>query len=51
MLPTGDLTFKTSIDQQSLKHCVMVKLTDTSAKIIQEYLKNVWNWLNHQILM
>ncbi len=39
MIAPGELPLTTSIDH--LKHCIMVKLTDTSYKILQEHLKNV----------
>ena len=38
MLTAGTHTL-TSFDADSLNHCILVKLTDTSAKYIQEFIK------------
>ncbi len=43
MLGAGEhtLTFKKeSEEDESYMHCVLVKLTDSSVKVIEEYLKN-----------
>ena len=47
MLTAGTHTL-TNFENDSLNHCILVKLTDTSAKYIQEFIKrNVNNkiWL------
>jgi hypothetical protein len=43
MLPVGQHTLTTPIDSDTLKHCILVKLTDSNAKFIQEYLKTKVN--------
>jgi hypothetical protein len=44
MLSTGQHTLTTQPDaDDSLKYCILVKLTDSSAKAIEEYLKNKVN--------
>jgi hypothetical protein len=41
MLTTGQHTLATQPDpNESSKHCIVVKLTDSSVKAIEEYLKN-----------
>lgn len=41
MLPAGHHTLTNQPDGEDLyKHCILVKLTDSSAKAIEEYLKN-----------
>ena len=41
MLTTGQHTLTTQPDtEDAYKHCILVKLTDSSAKAIEEYLKN-----------
>ena len=42
MLAAGShtLTFKSENDDDSSKHCFLVKLTDSSAKVIEDYLRN-----------
>ena len=41
MLSTGQHTLTTQPDSDdSFKHCILIKLTDSSAKAIEEYLKN-----------
>ena len=39
MLTNGTHTL-TSFQNDSLDHCILVKLTDTSAKYIQEFMKS-----------
>ena len=41
MLSTGEHTLATQPDNEdSYKHCILFKLTDSSLKAIEEYLKN-----------
>jgi hypothetical protein len=41
MLSTGQHTLTTQPDpNESYKHCIVVKLTDSSVKAIEEYLRN-----------
>ena len=42
MISTGQHTLITQPDNNSevYKHCILVKLTDSSAKAIEEFLKN-----------
>ena len=41
MLSTGQHTLTTQPDNNdSYKHCILVKLTDSSAKAIEEYIRN-----------
>jgi hypothetical protein len=39
MLPVGELPLKIQPESDELR-CILVKLTDSSAKSIEEYLKN-----------
>jgi len=44
MLSTGQHTLTTQPDSDdSFKHCILIKLTDSSAKAIEEYIKNKEN--------
>ena len=41
MLPIGELPLNIQPDpDESKKHCILVKLTDSSVRAIEEYLKN-----------
>ena len=44
MLSSGQHTLTIQPDSEDLyKHCILVKLTDSSAKAIEDYLKNKVN--------
>jgi hypothetical protein len=45
MLSSGQHTLTIQPDSEDLyKHCILVKLTDSSAKAIEDYLKNKVNY-------
>ena len=50
MLTAGTHTLKThTFENDSLNHCILVKLTDTSAKYIQEFIRKNVNLKNKAI--